>query len=84
MTVTVDDQSPWEIDNGFQLPHAIVVSCEFTHIGKHTLASQGKHYDLNWLKTYDNSKEWVDGNSHLGARKEEWNSFYKDISPGAI
>ena len=84
LTVTVNDQSPWEIDNGFQLPHAIDVSCEFTHIGKHTLASQGKHYDLNWLKTYDNSKEWVDGNSHLGARKEEWNNFYKDISPGAI
>jgi hypothetical protein len=84
LTVTVNDQSPWEIDNGFQLPHAIDVSCEFTHIGKHTLASQGKHYDLNWLKTYDNSKEWVDGNSHLGARKEEWNNFYKDISQGAI
>ena len=84
LTVTVNDQSPWEIDNGFQLPHAIDVSCEFTHIGKHTLASQGKHYDLNWLKTYDNSNEWTDGNSHLGTRKQEWNTFYEDISQGAI
>ena len=53
LSITVDDNSPWELDEGFQLPHAISVSCEFTHIGKHALASQGKHYDLPFLRNYN-------------------------------
>ena len=68
LSITVDDNSPWELDEGFQLPHAISVSCEFTHIGKYPLASQGKHYDLGWLRKYKDEVEWVDGNSNLGDR----------------
>ena len=68
LSITVDDNSPWELDEGFQLPHAISVSCEFTHIGKYPLASQGKHYDLGWLRKYDNTTEWTDGDSHLDER----------------
>jgi len=72
LSVTVDDNSPWEIEEGFQLPHAINVSCEFTHIGRHTLASQGIHYDLGWLKEYDSTKEWIPttDNPQLLARKQ--------------
>jgi len=58
LSITVDDNSPWEIEEGFQLPHAINVSCEFTHIGKHPLASIGKHYDLGWLKQYNRGADW--------------------------
>ena len=66
--ITVDDNSTWETEEGFQLPKAISVSCAFTHIGSHTLASQGKHYDLGWLKEYDNTTAWTSGDSHLGNR----------------
>jgi len=60
LSVTVDDNSPWEIDDGLQLPHAINVSCEFTHVGQHALASQGTHYDFGgqdktFLKRYNQS-----------------------------
>ena len=68
LSITVEDQATWEIEDGFQLPKALNVSCEFTHIGRHPLASQGKHYGLSWLQKYDNSKKWTDGDSHLGAR----------------
>ena len=67
--ITVDDQSPWELDDGFQLPHAINISCEFTHIGQHALASQGTHFDFggqdkSFLKPYDAKT------ATLGARKQ--------------
>jgi hypothetical protein len=67
--ITVDDQSPWEIQDGFQLPHAVNVSCEFTHIGQHTLASQGKHYGLPFLRNYDSTLPWAaEDNPQLGNR----------------
>ena len=61
LSITVEDNSPWEIEEGFQLPHAVNVSCEFTHIGQHALASQGIHYDFGennktWLKPYNAEK----------------------------
>ena len=69
LSITVEDDATWEIEEGFQLPKAISVSCEFTHIGQHVLATQGKHYDLGWLKEYDNTNEWITGDSHLHERK---------------
>ena len=53
LSITIDDNSPWDLDDGFQLPQAVNVSCEFTHIGQHALASQGKHFDLPFLRKYD-------------------------------
>ena len=58
LSITVDDNSPWELDEGFQLPHTITVGCEFTHIGQHALSSQGAHFDFGgqdktWLKPYN-------------------------------
>ena len=46
LTVTVEEQSTWEIDEGLQFPHFIKASCEFRHIGKYVPATEGKHYDL--------------------------------------
>jgi hypothetical protein len=78
LSITVDDNSPWEIEDGFQLPHVVNVSCEFTHIGQHVLASQGKHYDVGWLKEYDQSA------GELGVRKSTpWKEFYKAIGTPA-
>jgi hypothetical protein len=78
LSIAVDDNATWEIEEGFQLPKAINVSCEFTHIGRHVLASQGKHYGLGWLKTYDNTPNWTDGDSHLGGTTDQDRGGNKD------
>ena len=46
LTVTVEEQSTWEIDDGLQFPHFIKAACEFRHIGKYIPDARGKHYDL--------------------------------------
>ena len=53
LSFSVNDQSTWDIDEGYQLPKVMDVECTFTHIGKHILAQQGKHFDLPWLKNLD-------------------------------
>ena len=72
LSITVDDNSPWELDEGFQLPHAVNVSCEFTHIGQHALASQGKHFDLHFLRNYNQ------GTGELGTRNKGTEGFILD------
>jgi len=49
LSVDVDDNSPWEIDEGLQFPHHITCQCSFTYIGKYMPSTLGKHYELNWL-----------------------------------
>ena len=75
--VEIDDNSTWEITDGMQLPKVINVSCEFTHIGQHALASQGKHYDLAWLKEYNpNTENWKYDDQ---PRPDAWKDFYSKI-----
>ena len=50
LTVTVEEQSTWELDEGLQFPHFIKAACEFRHIGNYIPATKGKHYDLNWIE----------------------------------
>ena len=52
LSVTVEDNSTWEIDDGLQFPHYMKVACEFRHIGNRKLSSTGRHYD------YDPGKEY--------------------------
>ena len=49
LTVTVEDTSTWELDEGLQFPHFIKAACEFKYIGNNILASKGKHYGVGWL-----------------------------------
>ena len=49
LTVTVEDATTWEIDNGLQFPHFISAQCEFKYIGDNILDSRGKHYEISWL-----------------------------------
>ena len=42
LSFSVNDQSTWDIDEGYQLPKVMDVECTFTHIGKHILVQQGK------------------------------------------
>jgi len=46
LTVTVEEASTWELDEGLQFPHFIKAACEFRHIGKYIPDATGKHYDL--------------------------------------
>ena len=49
LTVTVEEQSTWEIQKGLQLPHFIKAACDFKYIGKYVPSTKGKHYDLDYL-----------------------------------
>ena len=73
LTFSVEDNVSWDIDKSTQLPQVLNVSVTFTHIGKHKLASQGKHYDLPWLKDLAVG----DGNDtyKLGERAEPFSSL---------
>ena len=50
LTVTVEEASTWELDEGLQFPHFIKAACEFRHIGRHIPDARGKHYDLPSIK----------------------------------
>ena len=49
LTITVEDATTWEIDEGLQYPHFISAACTFKHIGSYVPAANSKHYDLGWL-----------------------------------
>ena len=49
LTVSVEDATTWELDEGLQFPHFIKAQCEFRYIGDNILATTGKHYNLGWV-----------------------------------
>jgi len=53
LTVTVEEASTWEIEDGLQFPHFIKAACEFRHIGSHIPDARGKHYDLGADKGFN-------------------------------
>ena len=85
LTVTVEEQSTWEIDEKLQYPHFIKAACEFRHIGKYALATKGKHYDLDWVNS-DGLSENRNSGKDLGfnsypSRKRSWrNSVFKHLN----
>ena len=46
LSITVEDNSTWELDDGLQFPHFIKAACEFKYIGSSKLSTSGRHYDL--------------------------------------
>ena len=46
LSITVEDNSTWELDDGLQFPHFIKAACEFKYIGGSKLSTSGRHYDL--------------------------------------
>ena len=66
LTVTVEDASTWEIEEGLQYPHFIYCACEFQYIGNYVPHNVGKHYDLSWLRSHR-----VDGKQPLGTFKKQ-------------
>jgi len=50
LSITVEDNTTWELDENLQLPKYLNISCGFTYIGKYLPSTIGKHYELEWLK----------------------------------
>ena len=50
LTLTADETSTWETDDGFQLPKFIQASAEFVYIGNYVPSTTSKHYELDWLQ----------------------------------
>jgi len=87
LSYSIDDTTPWDIDEGTQLPKSIDVEVTFTHIGRHKLASQGKHFDLPWLRDLESKADPEVENSvyRLGTRPAGFGSvFKKDGSAEAV
>ena len=59
LTITVEDATTWEIEEGLQYPHFISAQCTFKYIGKYTPVALGKFYDIPWLS--DNRQINQDG-----------------------
>ena len=49
ITITVEENATWEIDDEHQIPQVFSVSCEFVYIGKYLPQTIGKHYEVPWL-----------------------------------
>jgi len=64
LTLDVDDNSTWEIDEGLQFPKHITCNCSFTYVGKYIHHQKGKHYEIGWLP--DGSTAAPEGTSDLG------------------
>lgn len=45
ITITADESTPWEIDDGLQIPHYFTVSLDFVHVGRYLPNTLGLHYD---------------------------------------
>ena len=59
LTITVEEATTWEIEEGLQYPHFISAQCTFKYIGKYTPVALGKFYDIPWLS--DNRQINQDG-----------------------
>ena len=82
LSYNVEDNTPWDIDEGTQLPKSIDVNVTFIHIGRHKLASQGKHFDLPWLKPleFGTNPDVKDSSYVLGARPKGFSSVFNNNS----
>ena len=85
ITLTVEENATWEIDEGFQIPQVFSVSCEFVYIGKYLPQTVGKHYEVPWLKdsgvgvkkfgTFGDQDPTTLGNRPAGVQDKEWNKL---------
>ena len=50
ISLTVEENSVWELDDGYQIPQYFNVNCEFVYIGKYLPHTIGKHYEVPFLK----------------------------------
>ena len=75
LTVDVDDNSTWEINEGLQFPKHITCNCSFTYIGKYMPSTLGKHYELPWL----DDKGWTGGSDK--GKGATYGTFNASVTP---
>ena len=78
VTMTVQDGSTWEFEEGMKLPHYVQISCEFTHIPKRKPEVNGSHFALDWTYT---EEEKSTSKLFKGAN-ERHEQFKKDLEGG--
>ncbi len=49
ISISTEDNTTWEIDEGFQIPQFFNVSVNFVYVGRYLPQTVGKHYDVPWL-----------------------------------
>ena len=54
VSVNIQDNTTWEIEQNLELPQYVQISCEFIYIGKYLPNAKGKHFELNWIKDTNN------------------------------
>ena len=72
VSVNIQDNTTWEIEQNLELPQYVQISCEFIYIGKYLPNAKGKHFELNWLNDTD-SKSGTFTEENKVDRKEEYN-----------
>ena len=50
ITITIEENVTWEIDEGIQIPQVFSVAVEFVYIGRYLPHTTGKHYEIDYLK----------------------------------
>jgi hypothetical protein len=50
VSLTVPDQSTWDINPNLELPKYIEASIDYQYIGAYSLKAKGKHYGLTYMK----------------------------------
>ena len=54
VSLSIPDNSTWEIEDNLQLPHHCQIAVEYVYIGKYLPNATGKHWELNWLTDKNN------------------------------
>ena len=49
VSLSIPNESTWEIEENLQLPHYCQIAVEYVYIGKYLPNAIGKHWELNWL-----------------------------------
>ena len=49
VSLSIPNESTWEIEDNLQLPHYCQIAVEYVYIGKYLPNAIGKHWELNWL-----------------------------------
>ena len=80
VTMTVQDGSTWEFEEGMKLPHYVQIAVEFVYIGKYKPALGGKHFELNWVAP-DEAEYNKTISLFPNARKRN-NQFKEDLANG--
>jgi len=83
LSITVEDNTTWEMDEHFQLPKHLSVSVGYKYIGKYNPDQLGKHYELDWLDL-QHQKDNINGDPDKGIAPKAAFGGYPDRNTDAL